>query len=152
MGRLYDARLSRHVTHREPYDARMIEYAWRGAFDSAEVEVLHAEGFGREPSEWDWAAQVERHSLGWVCARAGGSLVGWVNVAWDGAAHAFVLDTIVAGDHRRQGIATRLLAAAAAGARAADCEWLHVDFEDHLTLFYLDSCGFTPTRAGLIRL
>jgi hypothetical protein len=37
-------------------------------------------------------------------------------------------------------------------ARAAGCEWLHVDFEDHLRGFYFDACGFTPTNAGLIEL
>ena len=130
----------------------MVEYAWRGAFDSAEVERLHAECFDREPDQWDWAGQVERHSLGWVCARDDGELVGWVNVAWDGAGHAFVLDTIVTGTHRRQGIATALVLAATAGAREADCEWLHVDFEEHLAGFYLESCGFTATTAGVIRL
>jgi len=130
----------------------MIEYAWRGAFDSAEVEMLHAACFDREPSEWDWASQVERHSLGWVCARDGVTLVGWVNVAWDGAGHAFILDTIVAGTHRKRGIATQLVAVATAGTRDAACEWLHVDFEDHLTAFYFEACGFAPTNAGLIRL
>jgi hypothetical protein len=35
---------------------------------------------------------------------------------------------------------------------AAGCEWLHVDFEEHLRGFYLESCGFTPTGAGLIAL
>jgi ribosomal protein S18 acetylase RimI-like enzyme len=79
-------------------------------------------------------------------------LVGWVNVAWDGAGHAFILDTIVAGTHRRRGIATRLVAAGTAGARDAGCEWLHVDFEDHLTAFYFDACGFSATKGGLIRL
>lgn len=37
-------------------------------------------------------------------------------------------------------------------ARAAGCEWLHVDFDDHLRPFYLDACGFSPTGAGLIAL
>jgi hypothetical protein len=37
-------------------------------------------------------------------------------------------------------------------ARAAGCEYLHVDFEDHLRPFYYDACGFTPTNAGLIAL
>jgi hypothetical protein len=36
--------------------------------------------------------------------------------------------------------------------RAAGCEWLHVDFEDHLSEFYFDGCGFTPGAAGLIAL
>ena len=55
-----------------------------------------------------------------------------VNVAWDGSGHAFILDTIVTTAHRRHGVATALVAAAIAGARDAGCEWLHVDFEDHL--------------------
>jgi ribosomal protein S18 acetylase RimI-like enzyme len=136
----------------QAYDSRVIDYAWRGAFDSAEVERLHAECFDRQPDEWDWASQVARHSLGWVIAREDGRLVGWVNVAWDGAGHAFILDTIVAGSHRRRGIATQLVAAGTAGARDAGCEWLHVDFEDHLTAFYVGACGFSATKAGLIRL
>ena len=129
----------------------MIQYAWRGEFDSVEVEALHAACFDRQPGEWDWAGQVETHSLGWVCARDLGALVGWVNVAWDGSGHAFILDTIVTTAHRRH-VATALVAAATAGARDAGCEWLHVDFEDHLIRFYFDACGFTPTNAGLIRL
>jgi GNAT superfamily N-acetyltransferase len=127
-------------------------YEWRGSFESAEVDALHAEGFGHRPAGEDWWARVHRHSLGWVCARAGERLVGFVNVAWDGAAHAFVLDTLVAATHRRRGIGTRLVAAAAEGSRAAGCDWLHVDFEVELRPFYIDHCGFTPTHAGLIAL
>jgi hypothetical protein len=37
-------------------------------------------------------------------------------------------------------------------AREAGCEWLHVDFEDHLRSFYFDACGFARTNAGLIAL
>ncbi len=36
--------------------------------------------------------------------------------------------------------------------RAAGCEWLHVDFEDELRDFYLGSCGFKHTPAGIIAL
>ena len=35
---------------------------------------------------------------------------------------------------------------------AARCEWLHVDFEDHLREFYFDRCGFEPTNGGLVKL
>lgn len=129
-----------------------MDYTWRGLFESLEVERLHAECFARDVGEWDWFGQVEAHSLGWVCARADGALVGWVNVAWDGSGHAFILDTIVAASHRRHGVATRLVTTATVAARDAGCEWLHVDFEDHLRPFYVEACGFTPTNAGLIRL
>jgi GNAT superfamily N-acetyltransferase len=53
---------------------------------------------------------------------------------------------------RRHGVGTRLVEVAVDGARAAGCEWLHVDFDDHLRAFYFDACGFTPTNAGLIEL
>ena len=96
----------------------MIAYEWRGPFTDAEVSALHAEGFGHEPAEDDWRAQVERHSLGWVCARDGTALAGFVNVAWDGDVHAFILDTLVAAPWQRHGIGTRLVAVAAEDARA----------------------------------
>jgi predicted N-acetyltransferase YhbS len=127
-------------------------YEWRGAFENDEVNALHAEAFGHRPFGDDWRSQVERHSLGWVCAREEGRLVGFVNVAWDGGVHAFVLDTMVATDVARRGIGTALVTAAVDGARAAGCEWLHVDIDDHLRPFYFDACGFEPTNAGLIPL
>lgn len=132
----------------------MIEaYEWRGSFASAEVEALHAEGFGHEPEpEHDWEARLPQHSLGRVCARDDGRLVGFVNVAWDGSSHAFLLDTVVARSCRHHGVGTELVAVAVREATAAGCEWLHVDFEDHLQRFYFHSCGFAFTSAGLLRL
>jgi len=84
-------------------------------------------------------AQVDAHSLGWVCA-------------WDGACHAFVLDVVVSSSAARQGLGRAMVGLATEQARAAGCEWLHVDFEGHLRAFYFDACGFTPTDAGLINL
>jgi GNAT superfamily N-acetyltransferase len=130
----------------------VVSFHWRGDFDNAEVNELHAEAFGHRVLEDDWQAQVQRHSLGWVCARDGARLVGFVNVAWDGGVHAFVLDTMVRAGAARQGIGTELVAVSVAEARAAGCEWLHVDFDDHLREFYFDACGFEPTNAGLIKL
>jgi GNAT superfamily N-acetyltransferase len=129
-----------------------VTYEWRGEFENAELNALHAEGFGHQVLEDDWKGQVERHSLGWVCARDGGELVGFVNVPWDGGIHAFILDTLVTARARRQGIGTKMVALAAEQSRAAGCEWLHADFDDELTSFYFDSCGFVPTPAGLISL
>ena len=130
-----------------------IEYSWRGSFTNAEVNALHAEGFGHPVLDDDWQSQLTRHSLGWVTARSpDGQLAGFVNVAWDGGVHAFLLDTLVASAARHAGIGTTLVGLAADGAREAGCEWLHVDFEDPLLPFYFDSCDFTPTTAGLIAL
>lgn len=129
-----------------------ITYEWRGDFDGAAVNALHAEGFDHPYQDIDWVTQVHRHSLGWVCARLDGELVGFVNVAWDGGVHGFVLDTMVAADARRRGVGRALVAIAVREARAAGCEWLHVDFDPHLRSFYFAACGFTPTDAGVIRL
>lgn len=129
-----------------------ITYAWRGAFENTAVDALHAECFGHRTLDVDWSARVRRHSLGWVCAWRESQLVGFVNVAWDGGVHAFVLDTMVSGDLRRSGIGAELVATAAGEARAARCEWLHVDFDDGLRAFYFDACGFRPTSAGLLAL
>jgi ribosomal protein S18 acetylase RimI-like enzyme len=128
----------------------MISYQWRGPVRNAELNALLAEGFGHRQLDDDWEAQIARHSLGWVCAREEGKLVGFVNVAWDGGVHAFILDTVVAAEAQRHGIGTRMVAIAAEHARAATCEWLHVDFEEHLRPFYVGSCGFRPAQAGLI--
>ncbi len=88
-----------------------------------------------------------------MTARDGdGALVGFVNVAWDGGDHAFLLDTKVRPDHRRRGIGTELVRIAARHAKEAGCEWLEVDFDDHLAPFYYGACGFVPTNAGLIHL
>jgi predicted N-acetyltransferase YhbS len=127
-------------------------YEWRGDFDNDAINALHAEAFGHRVLIDDWQAQVHRHSLGWVCARDADRLVGFVNVAWDGGVHAFVLDTMVAANVRRRGVGRALVAVAVREARAAGCEWLHVDFEPQLRTFYVEACGFTPTDAGVIQL
>jgi GNAT superfamily N-acetyltransferase len=125
---------------------------WRGPFANAGVNALHAEGFGHPVLDIDWRGQVERHSLGWVCARDAGRLVGFVNVAWDGGVHAFVVDTLVERGVRRKRIGTELIDVATAEIRAAGCEWLHVDFDEGLREFYLGSCGFRSTPAGVMAL
>ena len=127
-------------------------FEWQGEFDNAAVNALHAEAFDHELRDDDWENQVRVHSLGWVCAYDDDGLVGFVNVAWDDGIHAFVIDTMVGSRAARRGVGTRLIAVVAAEARAAGCEWLHVDFEDHLRRFYIDACGFEPTNAGLIAL
>lgn len=66
--------------------------------------------------------------------------------------HAWLQDTMVDVQARGRSIGTELVARARDGAKAAGCEYLHVDFEDHLRPFYFGACGFTPTSAGLLSL
>ena len=131
------------------------DFEWKGEFTSSEANTLHAEAFGTRvftDDEWDWRSLVERYSLGWVVARRETSLVGFVNVVSDGLVHAWIQDTMVAVEARRNGVGTRLVAVARDHAAVAGCDWLHVDFDDDLGRFYLAACGFTRTNAGLIHL
>ena len=98
----------------------------------------------------DYRPILER-SLSFVCAFHADRLIGFVNLAWDGGIHAFVLDTVVHPEFRRRGIGIGLVKRAAEIARKRGMEWLHVDFEPHLQSFY-DKCGFRNTNAGLINL
>ena len=95
--------------------------------------------------------RLRRHSLAYLCAFEGAELVGFVNVAWDGNVHGFILDTTVRPDYQRQGVGMRLVEKAATIAKDRGLEWLHVDYEEEREGFYR-ACGFRPTRAGLIRL
>ena len=130
-------------------------YEWRGTFVNEEVSALHAEAFatGSHSSErWDWPTLVTRHSLGWVTARENDDLIGFVNVLWDGLVHAWLQDTMVAARVRHRRIGAALVAGARDGAKAAGCEWLHVDFPDDLVDFYVRVCGFRPTNGALMAL
>jgi ribosomal protein S18 acetylase RimI-like enzyme len=98
----------------------------------------------------DWGPVLER-SLVYLCAYSERRLVGFVNVAWDGGKHGFILDTTVHPALRQRGIGRRLVLRAASEARDRDVEWLHVDFEPHLRSFY-HRCGFRTTEAGLMHL
>jgi GNAT superfamily N-acetyltransferase len=128
-----------------------IEYRWRSPIADREVCALTLSHGGN--AEVGWWDRIRPHSLGWATAHlSDGAAVAFVNVAWDGGDHAFLLDTKTRPDHQRRGIATRLVGLAAHHAKLAGCEWLHVDFDDHLADFYFGACGFRPTTAGLIHL
>ena len=131
----------------------MIAVVSRFPVDDAEVSALHDRAFGAVPAAAPrpWRARLERHALTWVGAFDDGELVGFVQACWDGGDHAFLLDTAVDPRRQHRGIGSRLVRAATDDVAAAGCRWLHVDYEPHLDGFYR-SCGFRPTRAGLIRL
>ena len=121
--------------------------------DDRQLSALHAQAFGTDPTKVQpWAERLQKHALTWIGAFDTDKLIGFVQVCWDGGNHAFLLDTTVHPDHQHQGLGTHLVQAATTEARTAGCEWLHVDFEPHLQHFYLNKCGFQPTKAGLIHL
>src|SRR5689334_10129567 len=96
-------------------------------------------------------APVLSRSLATVTAYAGDELIGFVNVATDGGAHAFLLDPTVDPAYQRRGIGLRLLRTAIELARERGCEWIHVDFEPHLAPFYA-AAGFRASAAGVLQL
>lgn len=115
---------------------------------SAALNALFATAWPHhKPRDFD---PVLAQSLGYICAYDADRLVGFVNVAWDGGVHGFILDTTVHRAYQRQGIGQQLMAHAADLAAHHHLAWLHVDFEPHLTAFYR-ACGYQPTEAGLLR-
>jgi ribosomal protein S18 acetylase RimI-like enzyme len=112
-----------------------VRFAWRGEVTDDELVALTRSHGGRPEAGW-WN-RIRPQSLGWVTARhADGSLVGFVNVAWDGGDHAFLIDTKVRPDHQRRGIGTELVRIAARHAQEAGCEWMEVDFDQSFAPFY----------------
>jgi predicted N-acetyltransferase YhbS len=98
----------------------------------------------------DFTAQLNA-ALCYVCAFDDSKLIGFVKLISDAGVHAFLLDPSVHADYKRRGIGQELVARAVAFAEERGCEWVHVDFDDHLEPFYA-KCGFKPTKAGLIAL
>jgi predicted N-acetyltransferase YhbS len=126
-----------------------VMYRWRATIEDGAVDDLHRHAFGEASGPYHWR-RSRPLSLGWVTATDDDRLIGFVNVAWDGNRHAFLLDVAVAPDRQRQGIGGRMVARALEEAHKAGCEWVHVDYEPRLGPFYA-ACGFVPTAAGLQR-
>src|SRR5687768_9590818 len=126
-----------------------ITYRISPPVSNAEMNKLFASAWeGFTESNFD---NMLAHSLAYVCAYYGHELVGFVNLAWDGGIHAFLLDTTVHKEWQRRGIGYQLVQEAIRTATDNGIHWLHVDYEDHLEQFYL-ACGFSATKAGLRRL
>ncbi|BDZ51380.1 N-acetyltransferase [Frondihabitans sucicola] len=126
-------------------------YLWRGDVDDDELSILHAAAFAGAVTVEPWRERLERHSLGWVTARRGGRLVGFVNVVGDGGRHAFLVDTTVWPNEQGRGIGSTLVRRAIAECIGTTAEWVHVDFEPGMESFYLRPDAFRPTPAGLLR-
>jgi GNAT superfamily N-acetyltransferase len=129
------------------------DFEWRGSIENQEVNALHIDAFGAENSvETDWISLLESNSFGWVTARDGLRLVGFVNVISDGQTHAWVQDMMVFSGSRHLGIGSKLLEVVRETSRDTGLMCLHVDFEERLRKFYFEACGFQPTAAGIINL
>ena len=124
-------------------------YVVESALSNDALNALFAAAWPNH-TESDFQPILSR-SLTYIGALSDEQLVGFVNVAWDGGVHAFLLDTTVHHGFQRRGIGARLVQEAAAVARARGIHWLHVDYEPHLENFYR-TCGFNSTLAGLMRL
>jgi ribosomal protein S18 acetylase RimI-like enzyme len=127
----------------------VLEYLLDAPVTSRQLNDLFAVSWeGHERSNFE---PILERSLCYVCAYRGDELIGFVNLAWDGGSHAFVLDTTVHPNFRRRGVGRRLVTLAVEAARERGAEWVHVDFGPHLRGFYI-ACGFRSTEAGLLRL
>lgn len=125
-----------------------IRYERRPDIDVGALNALFAAAWGSPKPGYD---AVFTHSFTWIGAWDRDELVGFVNVAWDGDAHFFLLDTTVHPDRQRQGIGRRLVEEAIEACRGHG-EWLHVDADEELMNGLYLRCGFEPTPAGLVNL
>ena len=125
-----------------------IAYAVRAHVDLDELQRLFEEAWGSPKPGYE---QVLERSFTWVTAVAGKQLVGFVNVAWDGGVHHFLLDTTVHPATQRAGVGSRLVQEARRACEGT-AEWLHVDAAESLMASLYEPCGFDRTQAGLIRL
>lgn len=126
-----------------------VQFTTNPVIDSEQLNLLFSAAWPAHVAR-DFSSVLAR-SLAYVCAFAGDQPVGFVNLAWDGGAHAFLLDPTVHPDFQRRGIGKELIRMAVSIARQRGVEWLHVDYESSLGEFYRQ-CGFRPTAAGLIEI
>ena len=93
-----------------------IEFRMKPPLTEAELAPLLEEEWG-EGAARGYGRALER-SLTWVGAFQDGTLVGFVNVAWDGNLHAFIVDAIVRENLRGRGIGLELVRHAIAAENA----------------------------------
>lgn len=97
----------------------------RFTVDDEAVTDVHRLAFGSSVTAvHPWVHQLEHHSLAWVGAFAGSTLVGFANVCWDGGSHAFVLDSAVRSDHQRHEIGRGPVLTAPTDAGLLDLTWI----------------------------
>jgi ribosomal protein S18 acetylase RimI-like enzyme len=122
-----------------------IRYAVREPVELATLQGLFRDSWeSGEKQDYD---RVLERSFTWLTAHDGADLVGFVNVAWDGGVHLFLLDTTVAPSHRGRGIARELVRRTVAACRGQG-DWLHVDSDRYLMEHLYLPAGFYRVHAG----
>lgn len=132
-----------------PTAARAVRLALSPALGDEALNALFLAAWpAAEPAAF---GPILSRSLCWVAAHVDEQLVGFVNVAWDGGVHGFLLDPTVHPDYQRRGIGVALVREATREAQRRGLRWLSVDHEPQLGKFYR-RCGFRRSSAGVIRL
>src|SRR2546428_9943408 len=98
------ARTPRAIYSMEP----AIRYDRRQPLDMRRLDALFVAAWGTSKPGYE---RVLAHSFTWVTASSGDELVGFANVAWDGGAHFFLLDTSVHPSWMRRGIQSMVASA-----------------------------------------
>ena len=88
-----------------------IEYKIEPELSDRELNELFSSAW-ENYSERKFQSVLEK-SLTYVSAFDGSCLVGFVNVAWDGGIHGFILDTTVHPEFQHRGIGSELMKRAA---------------------------------------
>ena len=127
----------------------MIKYKAKPSIDNKALNDLFETSWENFQKR-DFSKALDK-SLTYICAFYNNELIGFINIAWDGHLHAFLLDTTVHPAFRRKGIGTQLVIRGIQESQKSEAEWIHVDYEPKLDQFY-KNCGFTETKAGLINL
>lgn len=125
----------------------LVDYAHRALVVESELQDLFELAWGSRKCDF---GPVLARSFTWITARVHGRLIGFVNVAWDGGVHFFLLDTTVHTRWRRQGIGRRLVLEAIADCRSGPGDWLHVDADEGLMTWFYGRVGFERAPAGLV--
>jgi GNAT superfamily N-acetyltransferase len=138
----------RLVAGREKYGCRVdVAYLERASLDNDELQALFVRAWaGNGKVGYD---AVLARSFTWISAHHGARLIGFVNVAWDGGVHFFLLDTTVDPDYRHGGVGSRLVVSAVDACRGHG-EWVHVDAGAELMERLYVPAGFGPAHAGTI--
>lgn len=123
-----------------------IRYVEKPELEENELQQLFDDAWGARKGDF---RPVLARSFTWVGAYSDDVLVGFVNVAWDGGVHFFLLDTTVHPNWQRQGIGAALVREVVAACRGRG-QWLHVDSDEGLMKQFYEPAGFRPAPAGLI--